>query len=291
MEIGVVYPQIELGGRPDAVRQIALAAEELGFDHLVAYDHVLGAVHEDREPPLLGPYTQNDPFHDPLMMFAYLSGLTTRLKFFSGILILPQRQTALVARQVADLDLFSGGRFRLGVGVGWNYVEYDALGQDFATRGARQEEQIALLRRLWTEPVVDFDGRFDRIDRAGTLPTPTRPVPIWLGGWSQTAYKRAARIADGFIFGGRTPDMVETWNRVRQLVADAGRSVDDFGGEAVVFSTQGPHRVVEHIGAWRDAGGTHASISTMNLGFSSVDQHVEYLAAVADALGVSRDAE
>src|SRR5579859_7003504 len=150
MEIGVVYPQIELGGSPAALRRFATAAEELGYSHLVAYDHVLGAVHQGREPALMGPYTEQDPFHDPLVMFAYLAGLTTRLGFFSGILILPQRQTALVARQAADLDLFSGGRFRLGVGVGWNYVEYDALGQDFHTRGKRQEEQIELLRRLWT---------------------------------------------------------------------------------------------------------------------------------------------
>ncbi len=181
MRIGVVYPQIELGGSPDAVRRIGLATEQLGYDHLLAYDHVLGAVHAGREPALTGPYTEHDPFHDPLMMFAYLAGMTQRLNFFSGILILPQRQTALVARQVADLDLFSGGRFRLGVGVGWNYVEYDALGQDFKTRGAREEEQIEVLRRLWTEPVVDFTGRFDRIERAGTAPGPPRPSQ---SGWA-----------------------------------------------------------------------------------------------------------
>ena len=163
MQIGVVYPQIELGGNPEAVRRIGRAVEELGFDHLLAYDHVLGAVHAERQPPLSGPYTEADPFHDPLVMFAYLAGLTERLGFVTGVLILPQRQTALVARQAADVDLLSGGRLRLGVGIGWNHVEYVALGQDFATRGAREEEQIGLLRRLWSEPVVDFDGRFDHI--------------------------------------------------------------------------------------------------------------------------------
>jgi probable F420-dependent oxidoreductase len=181
MQIGVVYPQIELGGDPEAVRRIGRATEALGFDHLLAYDHVLGAVHEDRIPPLVGPYTERDPFHDPLVMFAHLAAVTERIGFVTGILVLPQRQTALVARQAADVDLLSGGRLRLGVGIGWNHIEYQALGEDFGTRGAREEEQIALLRRLWTEPVVDFSGRFDRIDRAAITPKPTRPIPIWLG--------------------------------------------------------------------------------------------------------------
>ena len=286
MEIGVVYPQIELGGSPDAVRSIVRATEDLGFDYLLAYDHVLGAVHEGREPPLLGPYTQHDPFHDPLVLFAYAAGLTTRIGFATGILILPQRQTALVARQVADLDVLSGGRLRLGVGVGWNYVEYDALGQDFATRGAREEEQIELLRRLWTEPVVTFDGRFDQVDRAGTLPMPTRPVPIWMGGFGAAAFKRAARIADGFMFGGRTDQVIASWNEMRDDVSANGRSVDDFGGELIAFTTKGPEQLAVRIGEWRDAGGTHASVNTMGHGFITVAQHVDYLASVADAVGL-----
>src|SRR6187431_520682 len=194
MEVGAAYPQNELGGDPDAVRRFGRAVEDLGFDHLLAYNHVLGAVHADRTPQLSGPYTEHDPFHDPFVMFAYLAGITERIGFATGILILPQRQTVLVARQAADVDLLSGGRLRLGVGVGWNYVEYEALGQDFRTRGARQEEQIELLRRLFTEPVVDFVGRFDRVDRAALVPKPTRSVPIWLGGSSEAAFERAARL-------------------------------------------------------------------------------------------------
>jgi probable F420-dependent oxidoreductase len=285
VRVGAVYPQIELGGSPDAVRRLGTVVEEMGYDHLLAYDHVLGAVHADRQPELSGPYTEQDPFHDPLMMFSYLAGLTQRLEFFTGILILPQRPTALVARQVADLELFSGGRFRLGVGVGWNYVEYEALGQDFATRGAREEEQIELLRRLWSEPVVDFSGRFDRVDRAGIPPRPATPVPIWLGGWGQAAFARAARVGDGFVFGGPVDRVVEHWNRVRDMVADAGRPVEGFGGEAVVFTTKGPAAVAERMAAWEQAGGTHASVNTMGHGFTDVEQHVEYLAAVAEALG------
>src|ERR671912_1635566 len=158
MQIGVVYPQIELGGDPDAVRRIGRATEELGFDHLLAYDHVLGAVHEHRIPPLVGPYTEHDPFHDPLVMFAHLAAVTERIGFVTGILVLPQRQTALVARQAADVDLLSGGRLRLGVGIGWNHVEYEALGENFHTRGRRVTEKIAGMRKLWTEPVVNFQG-------------------------------------------------------------------------------------------------------------------------------------
>jgi len=286
VRIGVVYPQIELGGSADAVRRIVRATEDLGFDYLLAYDHVLGAVHEGREPPLTGPYTEDDPFHDPLVLFAYAAGLTARIGFATGVLILPQRQTALVARQAADLDVLSGGRLRLGVGVGWNYVEYDALGQEFKTRGAREEEQIELLRRLWTEPIVTFEGRFDRVDRASTLPMPAKPIPIWLGGFGDAAYKRAARLGDGFMFGGRTDHVIEQWNALREMVAKADRSVDDFGGELIAFTTKGPDRLAERLAEWEAAGGTHASVNTMNHGFTTVDEHVDYLAAVANAVGL-----
>jgi probable F420-dependent oxidoreductase len=285
MQIGVVYPQIELGGDPEAVRRIGAAAEELGFDHLLAYDHVLGAVHEDRDPPLVGPYTERDPFHDPLVLFAYLAGRTERLGFVSGVMILPQRQTALVARQAADLALLSGGRLRLGVGVGWNHVEYDALGQDFHTRGRRQEEQIDLLRRLWTEPVVDFDGRFDRVERAALVPRPAEPVPIWLGGWGDAALSRAARVGDGFIFAGRSSDVHGAWESVRDKVAAGGRRVEDFGGERIVPVARGPEEAAQRIGAWGEAGGTHASVLTMGMGLEGVDAHIEQLAAVAATLG------
>lgn len=287
MKIGAVYPQTELRGDPTAVRTIALAAEQLGFDYLLAYDHVLGAVHTDREPPLPGPYTEHDPFHDPFVMFAYLAGITERLEFATGVIVLPQRQTALVARQSADVDLLSGGRLRLGVGVGWNYVEYEALGQDFRTRGARQEEQIELLRRLFDEPVVDFTGRFDRVDRAALLPRPTRPIPIWIGGFSEKAYDRAARLADGFIyFGSHRESVVDRWRALRDRVRDLGRDTEDFGGEWVPLPVGGPAEHAADLEAWREVGGTHAAVVTMGLGLDSVDAHVEYLAAVATSLGM-----
>jgi probable F420-dependent oxidoreductase len=192
-----------------------------------------------------------------------------------------------VARQAADVDLLSGGRLRLGVGVGWNHVEYEALGQDFRTRGARQEEQIELLRRLFAEPVVDFSGRFDRVDRASLVPKPARPIPIWLGGSGEVAFDRAARLADGFIFfGGGIDHAADAWKRLRDRVGGLGRSVEDFGADYVALS-RGVGELTAEIGAWREAGGTHVSVVTMGLGLDSVDGHIDYLASVADALSLS----
>jgi probable F420-dependent oxidoreductase len=288
MQVGAVYPQTELRGDPDAVRRIGKGVEDLGFDHLLAYDHVLGAVHAARTPPLQGPYTEHDPFHDPLVMFAYLAAITTRIGFATGVLVLPQRQTALVARQAADVDLLSGGRLRLGVGVGWNYVEYEALGEDFRTRGAREEEQIRLLHQLFTEPVVDFAGRFDRVDRAGLMPQPGRSVPIWLGGFGDAAFGRAARLGDGFIFfggGGRT---IDAWKQLRDRVSELGRPAENFGGDYVALPQRsGLRGLTAEVDAWREAGGTHVSVASTGLGFDSADAHLDYLATVADALGLT----
>lgn len=287
MEIGVAYPQNELRGDPAAVRQFGKAAEDLGFHHILAYDHVLGAVHADRTPPLTGPYTENDPFHDPFVMFAYLAGITERIRFTTGILILPQRPTALVARQSTDVDLLSGGRLRLGVGNGWNYVEYEALGQDFHTRGARQEEQIGLLRRLFTEPVVDFSGRFDRIDRASLVPKPMRSIPIWLGGSGEKAFDRAARLADGFIFfGGGVDHAIDSRKRMGERVHDLGRTVEDFGGDYVALSGADVGELMREIDAWREAGGTHVTVVTMGLGLDAVGGHIDYLTSLADRLNL-----
>jgi probable F420-dependent oxidoreductase len=287
MQIGAVYPQIELGGDPVAVRRIGKAVEDLGFDYLLAYDHVLGAVHANRARPLTGPYTEHDPFHDPFVMFAYLAGITERIGFATGILVLPQRQTALVARQAADVELLSGGRLRLGVGIGWNEVEYQALGQDFTTRGARQEEQIQLLRQLFTEPVVDFTGRFDRVDRAALVPKPQRPIPIWLGGSSEAAFDRAARLADGFLFfGGGLEHAVDAWGGMQTRLDVLGRPVEAFGREYVVLPRGGLDDLAAEVDGWRSAGGTHLSVITMGLGLTSTDSHIDYLASVAATLNL-----
>ncbi len=270
---------------PAAVRRIGRAAEELGFDHLVAYDHVLGAVHADRTPPLTGGYDEHDPFHDPFVMFAYLAGITDRIRFATGVLVLPQRQTALVARQATDVDLLSGGRLRLGVGVGWNHPEFEALGQDFRTRGLRQEEQIQLLRRFFTEPVVDFAGRFHRADRVALLPRPARPIPIWMGGFGDKTFDRAARLADGFIFfGGDVDTVVDQWNGLRGRVRSYGRQTDDFGADWVVTPRSQISDVTAEVNAWQAAGGTHITVPTVGLGLDSIDGHLDYLSSLAGTL-------
>ena len=283
MKIGVIYPQTELRGDPEAVHRIGLAAEELGYDHFLVYDHVLGATH-DREPKLTGPYTDKHPFHDPFVMFAYLAGMTQRIEFITGILILPQRQTVLVARQAADLDLLSHERFRLGVGIGWNYVEYDSLGQDFHSRGKRLGEQITLLRRLWSEPLVDFNGPFDRIDRAALNPRPRRTIPIWFGGFADAALRRAAMLGDGFIFVDGAGDALELASRMRQFLKEAGRSEAGFGLHCNMLRAKSPQAVVETASRWRDIGGTHASVVTMGQNFTTIDQHIDYMKTVANAV-------
>lgn len=284
MKIGAVYPQMETG-TPEALEKIGRAVEAMGYASLLLYDHVVGAVHEGRDTPLWGPYTDQHPFHDPFTAFSFLAGITKQIEFVTGILILPQRQTVLVAKQATDLDLFSGGRLTLGVGTGWNYVEYDALGQDFHKRGKKLDEQIPYLRRLWSEPVVSFEGAFDKIDRGNIVPRPTRPIPIFCGGFGEAPYRRAAKLADGFIFAaGLEERALPGWQRVRELLAEAGRPVEGFGAHLIVQGTnaQGLDVAdsVEDLRRWRDAGGTHASIGTMGRGYRTADEHIDFLAEV-----------
>lgn len=278
MKAGVVYPQIELGGDTGAVRAFAQAAEDMGYDHIVLYDHVLGAEHAGRTPKLTGPYKETDPFHEPLVTFAYLAGVTTKLELASGVIILPQRQTVLLAKQAADVDLFSNGRLRLGVGIGWNWVEYDGLEMSghFRRRGKRQEEQIALIRKLWEQPVVVHQDSDHRIDRAGILPRPKRRIPIWFGGFSEAAYDRAARIGDGFMFSGRTQEeAVGLKSRMEARLAELGRATEPFGFESIQQYTRGENAWPGDIAAWRDAGGSHISVVTMGAGFTTVDAHID----------------
>jgi len=283
MKLGVVYPQIELGGDPRALHDIAVAADTLGYDSIVFYDHVVGAVHDERNPPLWGPYTERDPFHDPFVAFGYLAGITSRLELATGVLILPQRQTALVAQQAADADLMSGGRVRLGVGTGWNWVEYDALGQAFATRGARLDEQIPLLRRLWTEPLVTFEGRFDSIDRGCINPRPRRTIPIWLGGFSEAAFRRAGRMGDGFSFAGDVADAIGGLHRVRQHLGDAGREDVAFGTELIMTRARTVADAVETAERWHEAGGQQVAVLTMKLGLATAAAHIDHIAEVRGA--------
>ncbi len=282
MKLGAVYPQTELGGDPAAVRRIGLAVEAAGLDHLLAYDHVVGAVKADREPALWGPYDEHDPFHDPFVMFAYLAAITERIELATGVLILPQRQTVLVAKQSADLDLLSGGRLRLGVGVGWNHVEYDALGQDFSTRGRRADEQIAYLRELWSGTVLSFDGDFDSIDRGVVIPGPGRRIPIWVGGFSPRAFERGVELGDGFIFAGDEERVHGALDGVRTLASDRGRALDAFGLDYVALTLTTPQAAADAAARWRDAGGTHFSAVSMGAGRDSIDAHVDFFAEFAE---------
>ena len=287
MRLGVIYPQIELGGDPESLRRFAVAAEQLGFDHLVMYDHVVGASHdEDREPPVPGPYTERDPFHDPLVAFAHVAALTERIELVTAILIAPLRPTVLIARQSADLDLMSGGRLRLGLGAGYNPVEFEAMGADFESRGRRLNEQIPYLRRLWGEELISFRGTYERIERANIVPRPRRQIPIWCGGFAEPAFRRAVALADGFIFGyGLSGKAAADWQRLQDLLAEAGRPRREFGAQFLMqppTGSLGDDETLAGIERLREAGATDASLYTMGRGFTAVEQHLEYMATIRE---------
>jgi probable F420-dependent oxidoreductase len=283
MRIGVVFPQTELGGDAGAVRAWAQRAAELGFTHVLAYDHVVGAdpaVH----PGWDGPYDVHTTFHEPMVLYGYLAAVTA-MELVTGIIILPQRQTALVAKQAAEVDLLTGGKFRLGVGIGWNRVEYQALGQDFGTRGQRLEEQITLLRRLWTEQSVTFAGTFDQVTGAGLAPMPVqRPIPVWIGAQSPPAWRRAGRLADGwFPQMAPGPQLREARRIVTEAATRAGRDPASLGMEGHLRWQQDQDEVAAAMRQWQDTGATHLSVNTMGAGLKTVDDHLAALATAAQA--------
>jgi probable F420-dependent oxidoreductase len=286
VRVGVVFPQTEIGADPGGVREFAQVTQELGYTHLLAYDHVLGAdISARADWP--GPYTSEHQFHEIFVLFGYLAGVVPGLELVTGVLVLPQRQTALVAKQAAEVDILTGGRLRLGVGLGWNFVEFEALGEDFHDRGRRVEEQIELMRRLWTEPVVDFDGRYHRIPRAGLNPLPVqRPIPIWIGGSAEAAIRRAARLADGF-FPQRPLDggWPATMERFRGWVEEAGRDLNRIGIEWRIDVSAGtPDDWRAQAEERKALGATHLSIQTMRGGLDGPDAHIERIRAAAEAL-------
>ena len=284
MQIGVVYPQTELPTDPGTIRGYVRRVEELGFRHILVYDHVLGA-DPAAHPDWRGPYNIDTTFHEPFVLFGYIAGVTS-LELVTGIIILPQRQTALVAKQAAEVDLLTRGRFRLGVGLGWNAVEYEALGQDFSTRGRRAEEQVELLRQLWTEPSVTFRGRFDHVTGAGLAPLPVqRPIPVWFGAQSERAYRRVGRLADGwFPQVPPGPKLDQARSVVEQAAAEAGRDPARLGMEGRASWRDDPGKLAEHAATWRDAGATHLSVNTMGAGLRTVDDHLRVLETAAGIL-------
>jgi len=286
MRIGVVFPQTELGDDAGDVRELAQAAEALGFAHLLAYDHVLGAGTRTR-PDWQGAYQLEDTFHEVFVLFAFVAGITTTLEMATGVLILPQRQTALVAKQAAAIDVLSGGRLRLGVGTGWNKVEYDGLNEDFHTRGRRLEEQIALLRALWTEEEVSFEGRWHRIDHAGIRPMPVqRPIPLWIGGYAEVAIRRAGRVADGYFPGGQPWPVVEGHlATLRDELEGQGREPNTFSIEARLSLASGDEASwARDARRWQELGATHLSLATMKAGCAGVEDHLALLRRGKEAL-------
>jgi probable F420-dependent oxidoreductase len=292
MSLAAVFPTTEIGPDAGAVRAWAEAVEEMGFDRIIAYDHVLGATHADREPPLRGPYTEHDPFHEPLVLFGYLAAVTRRVELMTGVLILPQRPVALVAKQAVEIDLLSGGRLVLGVGTGWNHVEYEALGATFRNRAKRFDEQVQVLQLLWDEALVDFTGQYHRIDRAGLVPRAGRPLPLWFGGSSEAALRRAVRWGKGFTFGTAGARIEAAFGVLQGLLADAGRDPATLPTEAILHAAKGTDTVVEEAAGWRALGNDGLAISTMTnvaLGADKrrcdgLDAHLAVLAEVRDAI-------
>jgi probable F420-dependent oxidoreductase len=286
MEIGAVIPHHEIGDDPVAIRAFAQGAEEQGITHLLLYDHVVG-VDRDRPGGFEGPYDSNTAFHEPMVLFGFLAGCTTTVELVTAVLILPQRQAVLVAKQAAEIAILSGGRLRLGVGVGWNTVEYDALNEDFHTRGRRQAEQVELMRRLWTEDVFSFDGEFHRFEHAGILPRPAAPVPVLFGGSAPALLARCARLGDGWMpLGSPNEKAADRIAVMRAQRAAAALAWDGFEIRAQAQYAGGdPDRWRGHAAKWRDLGATHLAIATHNAGPTDVDGHLariaEYRAAIA----------
>lgn len=270
MKLGVVFPQTEVGADPAFIRDYAQTAEALGYDYLLVYDHVLGA-NPDRPGGWKGPYTYEHSFHEPFVLFGYLAALTQRLELVTGILILPQRQTALVAKQAAQVDVLSGGRLRLGVGIGWNLVEYVALDEDYTNRGRRLEEQIQLMRLLWTEPLVKFEGEFHHIPDAGLNPLPVqRPIPIWFGGSADAVLRRMARLGDGWITNSASVEKTQEQLKILHGYLRAeGRDPGAFGIDVRLhYGSIQPGDWHSELERWRAIGTTHLGVNTMRMGLT-----------------------
>ncbi len=276
VRVGIVYPHQEIGDDPARIAAFAHAAEDLGYAHIVAYDHVLGADPADRPAWWKGAYTHRDAFHEPFVLFGYLAAITKKLEFAFGIVILPQRQTALVAKQAATLDVLSGGRVRFGAGIGWNHVEYEALGISWRDRAKRIEEQIEVLRLLWTQELVDYTGRWHRIDRAGIRPLPVqRPIPIWMGADQEVAVRRVARLADGWFSHLEPNDEGRAaLERFRGYVREAGRDPALVGVEGRVAATGMPDEWARRAEIFRDMGMTHLELRTAGSKLPDLDAHI-----------------
>jgi probable F420-dependent oxidoreductase len=297
MHLNALLPSTGLPAGAAALRELATGIEALGYTRLVMHDHVLGAVRTDRARPLAGgPYDETTEFHEPFVLASHLAATTTTLGFATNVLVLTQRQAALVAKQVMELDLLSDGRFALGVGIGWNWVEYEGLGVDFSGRGARLDEQVELIRRLWQEPVVTFDGHYHRVDRAGLQPRSGRTPEIWFGGYSRAAIERAARVGDGFMYGIAGEPTLRRARQLRDLLERGDRTAAGFGQDVIVDYSDGPDELRRQVRDWAEVGGTHVTLRTGDatadfLGkrrndFHTVQQHLDAYADFVELMTV-----
>jgi probable F420-dependent oxidoreductase len=296
MKLGAVFPFTSVNDDPYAIRDFVQAIDDLGYDHIVVYDHVLGSNPASR-PGFSMPFTHLSPFYDPLTLFAHMAAISRRLEFLSAVLILPQRQAALVAKQAAIADVLAGGRIRLGVGSGWNEAEYEALGADFANRGAVMDEQIDLMRALWSDNAISFKGRFHTVTDAGICPLPpNQRMPIWIGGTTPPAMRRAARTGDGWIPYCASRDAPALMDSFRTVMAQHDRGLDGFGMEAVIFTHPddrpdfgNPARSLDDaftdIEIWRNEGVSHVSIHSMATTARDVPGHIAFLEQVIRGLG------
>jgi probable F420-dependent oxidoreductase len=285
-QIGAFFPTRDMPADPVAIRDWAQAAEAIGYDFIEVSDHVLGA---DRAAlsDFKGPYDVDDSFHETFVTLSFIAAVTERVGLASGVLILPQRQTALVAKQAAQVDIVSGGRLRLGIGVGWNPVEYEALGQDWHVRGRRQAEQIELLNRLWSERSVTFEGKFDRVRHAGINPLPIQqPIPIWFGGGVDAVLRRAATYGQGWIpLGNPDAQIEDQLQRLRSYLQAAGRTPDSFGIEAWIRSgLGGPEQWRAAAERWQSLGATHVTFYTSGQGVGPLAQQIEAMQQFRDAI-------
>ena len=286
MKIGVVFPQIEFGNDVAAIRDYTQTAEALGYTHILAYDHILGA-NPDRSEPWQGPYTYKNPFHEPFLLFSYMAALTQTIEFVTGILILPQRETALVAKQAAELDVLSNGRFRLGIGNGWNKVEYTAQNQDFHTRGKRIEEQVDVLRQLWQNELISYEGQWHHIPDAGLNPLPVQqPIPIWFGGHADAVLQRIGRIGDGWLPNYTTAQGAQpALDKLDAYLGENGRSRTDIGIEPRLHYGDGnPDTWQPLLANWQAAGTTHITLNSMYLGFDTPAKHIQAIQHFAETI-------
>lgn len=286
MQIGAVFPHNEIGTDPGAIKAFAQGVESLGISHLLIYDHVLGA-DPDREGGFRGPYDKDVAFHEPFTTFAFIAAVTEKLEMITTVMILPQRQTVLAAKQAAEVALLSNNRFRLGVGVGWNEVEYVGLNETFTNRGRRQAEQVEVMRKLWSEDSLDYTGDYHRIDKASINPRPSQPIPVWFGGSAPALLDRVARLGDGWIplmgANDKAQACIDTIKATREA---AGLSFDNFGIQAQAqYAGGSPERWQKHAQAWQDMGCTHIAIATHNAGPTDVDGHLSRIREYQDAIG------